>query len=179
MIRRTFLALTAATAFAMPAFADGHSKDIVDTAVAAGSFTTLAAALAWNFGPPGLLVLLWLPWSAYAAWRQAGYMAWVVDERLVAVRGGWWSRWWRFAEVDKLQALRDRVGKPLIVRSAYRSPEHNRAVGGAPASKHIQGTAFDLAMANHEPAAFAAAAKICARAGFCRPSSLAAASRSR
>ena len=66
----------------------------------------LAAALAWNFGPPGLLVLLWLPWSAYAAWRQAGYMAWAVDDRLVAVRGGWWSRWWRFAEVDKLQALR-------------------------------------------------------------------------
>ena len=43
MIRRTFLALTAATAFAMPAFA--QDKDIVDTAVAAGSFTTLAAAL--------------------------------------------------------------------------------------------------------------------------------------
>ena len=33
-------------------------------------------------------------------------MAWAVDDRLVAVRGGWWSRWWRFAEVDKLQALR-------------------------------------------------------------------------
>jgi uncharacterized surface protein with fasciclin (FAS1) repeats len=45
MIRRTFLALTAATAFAMPALADGHSKDIVDTAVANGSFNTLAAAL--------------------------------------------------------------------------------------------------------------------------------------
>lgn len=43
MIRRTFLALTAATAFAMPAFA--QDKDIVDTAVAAGNFTTLAAAL--------------------------------------------------------------------------------------------------------------------------------------
>ena len=43
MIRRTFLALTAATAFAMPAFA--QDKDIVDTAVAAGSFNTLAAAL--------------------------------------------------------------------------------------------------------------------------------------
>ena len=43
MIRRTFLALTAATALAMPAFA--QEKDIVDTAVAAGSFTTLAAAL--------------------------------------------------------------------------------------------------------------------------------------
>jgi uncharacterized surface protein with fasciclin (FAS1) repeats len=45
MIRRTFLALTAATALTMPAFAGGHSKDIVDTAVAAGSFNTLAAAL--------------------------------------------------------------------------------------------------------------------------------------
>ena len=43
MIRRTFLALTAATAFAMPAFA--QDKDIVDPAVAAGSFNTLAAAL--------------------------------------------------------------------------------------------------------------------------------------
>jgi Secreted and surface protein containing fasciclin-like repeats len=45
MIRRTFLALTAVSAFAMPAFAGGHSKDIIDTAVAAGSFNTLAAAL--------------------------------------------------------------------------------------------------------------------------------------
>ena len=45
MIRRTFLALTAASVVAMPAFAGGHSKDIVDTAVAAGSFNTLAAAL--------------------------------------------------------------------------------------------------------------------------------------
>jgi len=43
MIRRTFLALTAATAFAMPAAA--QEMDIVDTAVANGSFNTLAAAL--------------------------------------------------------------------------------------------------------------------------------------
>jgi uncharacterized surface protein with fasciclin (FAS1) repeats len=44
MIRRTFLALTAAAAFmAAPAFA--ADKDIVDTAVAAGTFNTLAAAL--------------------------------------------------------------------------------------------------------------------------------------
>ncbi|WP_028029343.1 fasciclin domain-containing protein [Gemmobacter nectariphilus] len=45
MIRRTFLALTASTFLAAPAFADGHSKDIVDTAVSAGSFTTLVAAV--------------------------------------------------------------------------------------------------------------------------------------
>ena len=47
MIRRTFLALTAAVSiFAAPAVhAGSHSMDIVDTAVAAGSFNTLAAAL--------------------------------------------------------------------------------------------------------------------------------------
>jgi uncharacterized surface protein with fasciclin (FAS1) repeats len=46
MFRRTFLAATAAASMMVaPAFAGGHSKDIVDTAVEAGSFTTLAAAL--------------------------------------------------------------------------------------------------------------------------------------
>jgi len=45
MFRRTFIALTAATAFATPVLADGHSKDIVDTAAAAGDFTTLVAAV--------------------------------------------------------------------------------------------------------------------------------------
>lgn len=46
MLRRTFLAASAAVSMmVMPAFAGGHSKDIVDTAVEAGSFTTLAAAL--------------------------------------------------------------------------------------------------------------------------------------
>ncbi|SLN57784.1 fasciclin domain-containing protein [Roseisalinus antarcticus] len=45
MLRRTMLAATAATAIASSAFAAGHSMDIVDTAVEAGSFTTLAAAL--------------------------------------------------------------------------------------------------------------------------------------
>jgi hypothetical protein len=61
--------------------------------------------------------------------------------------------------MDKLQSLRNRLGKPLIIRSAYRSPSHNRAVGGAPASKHMLGTAFDISMANHDPAAFIAAAR--------------------
>ena len=61
--------------------------------------------------------------------------------------------------LDKLQALRDRLGKPLIVRSAYRSPEHNRAVGGATRSKHLDGAALDIAMANHDPVAREAAAR--------------------
>lgn len=45
MLRRTFMTLSAVTVFALPACADGHSKDIVDTAVGAGSFTTLVAAV--------------------------------------------------------------------------------------------------------------------------------------
>ncbi|MBC7138892.1 MAG: DUF882 domain-containing protein [Defluviimonas sp.] len=68
--------------------------------------------------------------------------------------------------MDKLQSLRNRLGKPLIIRSAYRSPEHNRAVGGAPASKHMLGTAFDIAMANHDPASFAEAARAVGFLGF-------------
>ena len=44
MIRRTFLALTTAMAISAPAFAQ-DAKDIVDTAVGAGNFTTLVAAV--------------------------------------------------------------------------------------------------------------------------------------
>ena len=44
MFRTTALSLTAAVALATSAFADGHSKDIVDTAAAAGDFATLLAA---------------------------------------------------------------------------------------------------------------------------------------
>ena len=68
--------------------------------------------------------------------------------------------------LDKLQALRDRLAKPLIVRSAYRSPEHNRAVGGATWSKHMDGAAFDIAMSNHDPVAFEATARAVGFLGF-------------
>ena len=68
--------------------------------------------------------------------------------------------------LDRLQALRDRLGKPLIVRSAYRSPEHNRAVGGATRSKHMNGAAFDIAMSNHDPVVFEAAARDVGFLGF-------------
>ena len=70
------------------------------------------------------------------------------------------------AALDALQALRTRLGKPLIIRSAYRSLEHNRAVGGAKASKHMEGVAFDVAMANHDPEAFEAAARAMGFKGF-------------
>lgn len=68
--------------------------------------------------------------------------------------------------MDKLQALRDRLGVPMIVRSAYRSPQHNRNVGGAARSPHMQGVAFDIGMENHNPSAFEAAAREVGFTGF-------------
>ena len=68
--------------------------------------------------------------------------------------------------LDKLQALRDRLRKPLILTSAYRSPEHNRAVGGARNSKHMEGIAFDVRMDNHDPHEFEAAARAVGFTGF-------------
>ena len=66
----------------------------------------------------------------------------------------------------KLRSLRDRVGRPPIIRSAYRSPAHNCAVSAAPRSKHLDGIAFAIAMANHDPVAFEAAARAIGFRGF-------------
>ncbi len=68
--------------------------------------SVLTLALCWRFGLHGLTGLLWLPWSLLAAWRNAQRAGYALGEHLVAVREGWWSRHWRFAELDKLQALR-------------------------------------------------------------------------
>lgn len=60
--------------------------------------------------------------------------------------------------LDMLQALREKLGKPFIINSAYRDPEYNRKIGGAKVSQHMEGKAFDVSMANHNPAEFEAAA---------------------
>jgi hypothetical protein len=58
------------------------------------------------------------------------------------------------AALDKLQALRSRLGKPLILRSApalgLPEPRAYRAIEGVTASKHLEGIVFDAAMANHD-----------------------------
>ena len=46
--------------------------------------------------------------------------------------------------VETLQKLRDRLGKPIIITSSYRTPAHNKKVGGATNSQHIHGTAADI-----------------------------------
>jgi uncharacterized protein YcbK (DUF882 family) len=47
--------------------------------------------------------------------------------------------------MDRLQALRTKMGRPLIVNSGYRCPAHNAALPGAsPTSLHKLGRAFDI-----------------------------------
>lgn len=48
----------------------------------------------------------------------------------------------------KLQLLRDAVGKPLYINSAYRSDAVNRAVGGSRKSYHLIGAAADISIRN-------------------------------
>jgi uncharacterized protein YcbK (DUF882 family) len=45
---------------------------------------------------------------------------------------------------NRLQVIRDLVGKPILINSGYRSPAHNQAVGGAPQSQHLNGMAVDI-----------------------------------
>jgi hypothetical protein len=68
--------------------------------------------------------------------------------------------------LDKLQKLRDALGKPLVLTSAYRSPAHNKRVGGAKNSRHMQGDAFDVRMENHDPHEFETAARAAGFTGF-------------
>ena len=109
-----------------------------------------------------------MPTLTYPHWRDVPASAWRwpnFSPAEIACRGTGQLKLVPEA-MDRLQALRNRLGKPLIVRSGYRSPAHNKAVGGAKASKHMDGTAFDIAMANHDPAAFEAAARAVGFLGF-------------
>ena len=45
---------------------------------------------------------------------------------------------------DKLDELREAVGRPLELSCAYRCPAHNAEVGGVPNSQHVDGTAADV-----------------------------------
>lgn len=43
-----------------------------------------------------------------------------------------------------LQGIRDELGFPIRINSAYRCPTHNQNVGGATHSKHLEGHAADI-----------------------------------
>lgn len=46
--------------------------------------------------------------------------------------------------LQRLNAIREGYGKPIIISSGYRCPELNELVGGAKDSKHLTGLAVDL-----------------------------------
>ena len=50
-----------------------------------------------------------------------------------------------------LQRLRDRLGVPISINSGYRSPEHNKRVGGVANSQHVTGKAADIAAKGVSP----------------------------
>ena len=68
-----------------------------------------------------------------------------------ACRGepGFGSLYIAVALLDRLQALRERMGRPIVVTSGYRSPGYNASLSGAaPRSTHVQGLAADISMGN-------------------------------
>jgi uncharacterized protein YcbK (DUF882 family) len=50
-----------------------------------------------------------------------------------------------------LQVLRDAVGKSITITSGYRSPQHNKKIGGAKDSQHVKGMAADIKVAGMTP----------------------------
>src|SRR5690606_14068665 len=50
-----------------------------------------------------------------------------------------------------LQVLRDNVQAPVMINSGYRSPAHNKAVGGASGSYHLKGMAADIVVKGISP----------------------------
>jgi putative membrane protein len=69
------------------------------------SVLVILAILGALAGSWSLFALFWLPWAAFIAHRHARGLGYARNGELIAVRGGWWDRHWRFAELEKLQAL--------------------------------------------------------------------------
>ena len=51
----------------------------------------------------------------------------------------------------QLQKIRDYVGKPIRINSAYRSEAHNKAIGGVKTSQHKLGKAADITIDTFTP----------------------------
>lgn len=61
--------------------------------------------------------------------------------------------------VERLQALRDILGKPININSAYRTLAHNKKVGGQELSPHLAGQAADIVCPGYPPSEVAKAAE--------------------
>ena len=68
----------------------------------------------------------------------------------------------------ELQVLRDYLNTPLKINSGYRSPAHNKAVGGASKSQHMLGKAADISSRKYTPDQIYAAVKLLQKEGKIR-----------
>lgn len=66
---------------------------------------------------------------------------------------------------DRLQSLRERLGKPLRINSGHRCFAHNRAVGGTPGSQH-RTLAVDLSTRGFDPETRLTLDRLAHEAGF-------------
>lgn len=46
--------------------------------------------------------------------------------------------------LDRIDAFREKLGRPVYLTSGYRGPVYNKSVGGRKNSSHLQGFAFDF-----------------------------------
>ncbi len=46
--------------------------------------------------------------------------------------------------LDKIELVREKYGKPIIITSGYRCLAHNKAIGGAINSSHVSALALDI-----------------------------------
>ncbi len=58
-----------------------------------------------------------------------------------------------------LQSIRSHFGVPVVIHSAYRTPQYNAKVDGAAHSQHCYGTAADISVRGQTPAAVASYAR--------------------
>lgn len=57
---------------------------------------------------------------------------------------------------ENLQVLRDEIGEPVHINSAYRTKAYNKKVGGVPSSQHIKAKAADITAKSYTPKQLAA-----------------------
>ena len=61
---------------------------------------------------------------------------------------------------ENLQVLRDFVGVPIRINSAYRSLQHNSKIGGSTNSQHLFGKAADIVVKGKTPSQVATMIKL-------------------
>ena len=97
-----------------------------------------------------------LSWDELACWNRLG-REWNghAPSALIAAYPAVWREARAIQLVATFEEIRSRLGDhPMVVNSAYRRNDYNRAVGGAAMSQHVLGRALDLRHATVKPKAF-------------------------